>query len=271
MSILLESLRQSSDNQNGDIPGVGDSHFDDEMLSDEWLLAKLRMWRIIAALLAVALVITSIGWMYNVTLTFLGSSQVNSQLTGDANADSSVLLVKPSTDKKAESHPENKQSFGALEIKSSVDEQSPKSNSAATKQPLKQKYVPKKVALPLTTKSIADSNRSSNSNSSVVEQANNSVKISQRQANRLSSGSSDSRGAVIDYESLTKQQQNEMPELEISSYAVSSNSNKSFVVLNGAFYGQGETIAPNLVLISIEKESIVIRYFEQLIRKKYGL
>jgi FtsZ-interacting cell division protein ZipA len=259
MSILLESLQQSSDKQGNDIPGVGDSHFDDEMLSDEWLLARLRRWKIVCALLLLALVITSIGW-------YQSSNQSNSELSiiktppiAEQANDSNSQMAQSAENKQQAVQVEDKNDFGALEIKSSVEQPS-------NTQPVKQKYVPKKVAQP------TDSNPTLNASSAEKTLAQDSALAKANSKARQSKTTrAASTGTVIDYESLSSQQQDEMPELEISSYAVSSNSKKSFVVLNGAFYGQGETIAPNLVLVSIEKESIVVRYFDQLIRKKYGL
>ncbi len=259
MSILLESLRQTSDNKGNEIPGVGDSHFDDEMLSDEWLLAKLRTWKLICALLALALLVTSIGWFMSATQTKSRSSEIQLPSVSEQSTKARELPAKPSQNQLPSKQPASQKEFGALEIKSSVEQQS-------KSQPVKQKYIPKKVEQPVRSSSTKNTGLANNSpsQSSTPAKSNSVVQTSKP----IGSAATDS---VIDYESLSSQQQSDMPELEISSYAVSSNSKKSFVVLNGAFYGQGETIAPNLVLVSIEKESIVVRYFDQLIRKKYGL
>lgn len=260
MSILLESLRQSSDKHGNDIPGVEDSHFDDEMLSDEWLLAKLRLWKIVCATLVLALAITSMGWILSASQPVSDSSEPNVEIaTKQANKSNEGITGK--LENQSSSEPLEKQKeFGALEVKSSVERQ-------PDTLPVRQKYVPKKVEQPVVA------NSSSDTKSSVINQPQTQARLKSNAtvSQSKSTGFETATDSVVDYESLSQQQQSEMPELEISSYAVSSNNKKSFVVLNGAFYGHGETIAPNLVLISIEKESIVVRYFDQLIRKKYGL
>ena len=76
---------------------------------------------------------------------------------------------------------------------------------------------------------------------------------------------------IIEFESLSDKMLSEIPELEISSYAVSSNAKKSFVVLNGSFYAEGEVISPNMTLVKITQENIIVNYKDQLIRKKYKL
>ncbi len=268
MSILLESLKQSTDNKDKDVPGVGDSHFDDEMLSDEWLLAKLRMWKLISALLLVALIVTTTGWIMSRTEShhFTNNADLQAQQQSETNLVADTATQKSSAESTVTNRSQEQQTLPATQA--SAIEQVAEDNSEQRKtSPVKQKYIPQKRAQPVVT--TPQESSSSSKPASQIPQ-NKPATNPQAQA-RQNVGATGATGDIVDYESLSIQQQNEMPELEISSYAVSSNQSKSFVVLNGAFYGQGETIAPNLVLVRIEKESIVVRYFDQLIRKKYGL
>lgn len=233
MSILLESLNQSGKNKEGDLPGLSDNHFDDEMLSDEWLLKKIRVWKAIAFFLLLCLVVVSITFYVTVAST---SEVLDTRLTSQANMPDAMSQEDNSPQSKIIPVPKLPQT----EEEILVDEVS-----------TKEKYIPKKVP-----KQVVNSKPSMNK-----ENGPQSAKFA---------SSESSVSSIVDFESLSKEQQLEMPDLEISSYAVSSNQKKSFVVLNGAFYAQGETIAPNLKLIRIEKESIIVRYHDQLIRKKYG-
>ena len=64
MSILLESLKQSKSEESNDVPSLADSHFDDDMLSDEWLLARIKKWQLAVVMLAVVLVILFVSFIY---------------------------------------------------------------------------------------------------------------------------------------------------------------------------------------------------------------
>jgi len=64
LSILLESLNQQADeNRNHQLPDIHSSHFDDEMLGDEVLYKKLKLWKIISLLLFLIL-LSSWGYFY---------------------------------------------------------------------------------------------------------------------------------------------------------------------------------------------------------------
>jgi len=253
MSILLESLNQSSSNDGQGVPNVGDSHFDDEMLSDEWLLKKLKFWKITAGILFfISISLTfSLYWISSKDLTQENVAENNLLILGtDTNAESSKIVppVKKSTIPNTMHSTSVEKSGEPTSMANSVDSGDTEKQDEATT-PVKEKYIPQRVSV----------------QPSAVKSAKTLPKIV------TSSSQTQVDGSVIDFESLSIAEQQEIPELEISSYAVSSNVNKSFVVLNGAFYGQGEIIAPNLVLVRIEKKSIVVRYKQQLIRKKYGL
>lgn len=244
MSILLESLNQdnqsSNKNQSSEVPGVGDSHYDDEMFSDEWLLEKLKFWKIISGILVTALIISWVG--------FYSYSSRNIDIEVDSIVVSKdILLQEKQTvidESKVMAFPVSKSQqaeIGQIENEQTENEQTkaryqPKKIEKVVSSTPSQSQSKKKSAFKNTTKKIMDSNK-----------------------------------PPVEFESLSESEKTEFPELDISSYALSSNVDKSFVVLNGVFYGQGETIAPHLILVSIDKSGILIRYKGQLIRKKYDL
>jgi len=220
MSILLESLNQSKKSPNNEIPSLDDSHFDDDMLGDEWLLRKVMFWKVVSGLLLIALMASWILFYY-----FPKAVIELPEVHSDTGNQDKLVRSQP--------QPEKKIVVDAIEIERPM-------------------YQPKKIEKP-----VIDN----------TEETGEPVRI----VKSIDSNDLGKSNKVVEFESLPEPILREMPELEISSYAVSNNVKKSFVVLNGAFYGVGETIAPHLVLMSINKEGIVIKFKDQLISKKYSL
>jgi len=273
MSILLESLNQPKKPSDHDIPSVNDSHFDDEMLGDEWLLKKLKFWKMVSGLLLIVLVFSWV-LLFFFPKALIGIHDSHSELVDD-------------TKQKGYKQNELKRESQAVEsavvedvivgnsvvensvvessvVESSVSEKNAAKNSAVEKLDLKEKsvYQPKKIqtSKTLTSKENKQSKQSTQTSIDTKSetQAKNEVEF-------------EANDKVIEFESLPEAIILKMPELEISSYAVSTNVKKSFVVLNGAFYGVGEMIAPHLVLVAIKQEGIIVKYNGQLISKKYNL
>lgn len=256
MSILLESLNQSKNSDNSSsnniVPRVEDSHFDDEILSDEWILKKLFAWKIISGLLfAVLLASWTMFYFYpNKSVDQLQENAPNSEPQTFPATSKNQPVVTTDIEEKSELISKSK----SIEESLAKREKITSKNVNDIEQPaenIKQKYQPKKL------KSSTDVNQ--------INKKQAKVTTTQATAPQKETGQ------AVEFESLSEFEKQQLPELEISSYAVSSNADKSFVVLNGAFYGQGETIAPHLVLILIDKEGILIRYKGKLISKKYSL
>jgi len=272
MSILLESLNQSKEDNKGDVPSVTDSHFDDEMLSDEWLLKKLKMWRIFSAYLLVFVIVSVSFFYYYITTSENKISELSLQLE-QAMINNKNLI---SNNSKAILTKENDNSQQS-ELVQPIEETNGKESSRADNRFTEIK----KTAITTTESSSSPTIKTQyqpqkqkandSINSTNINDISNSKSSTDRQSKFSDSGQSISPDKPTEFESLSEIEKSELPDLEISSYAVSSNPQKSFVVLNGAFYGQGEVIAPNLELISINKEGIVIRYKGRFIRKKYSL
>ena len=250
MSILLESLNQFTDHSpNKGVPSVDDSHFDDEMLSDEWVLKKLFYWKIVSAILLVAL-LASWTSFYFYSPSF--KNKLNhpiSKLEEQAPVSETQKQQDNTIDNEKVAKPEKEISSEHVVAEKLIETAEVANAPQRTLDQLKQKYQPKKIE-----KSIGNA---------PVEKSIVKNKLQQKDLSQ--------NGQVTEFDSLTEAERQELPELEISSYAVSSNPDKSFVVLNGSFYGQGEAIAPHLVLISIDKEGILVRYKGRLISKKYSL
>lgn len=262
MSILLESLNQSKpstgNSQDGSVPSVDDSHFDDEMLSDEWLLKKLLVWKIISAILLAALLVSWTGfYLYSSTSV---SKVDHPVLQAEQNATilDSQELVSTVDENKEISKTGAEVSKVLAEQRSNDEDAGAANKSEILSSQTKEKYQPKKIE-----KSSIGPTAEQNKVIVSVEKKLTGDPAQQENMNKSEQ--------VIEFDSLSEMEKQELPELEITSYAVSSNPEKSFVVLNGAFYGQGETISPFLVLISINKEGILLRYKGRMISKKYSL
>ena len=251
MSILLESLKQPKTPDEGDVPSLADSHFDDEMLSDEWLLEKIKFWRLVAIGLLILVAISSSFYLYYFLSTENKIVQLQAELELINTSKEAVKQTSVVSEKDNEASKLNEQDLtekvNSSSVSNSIDSNSSVSNISVSNnkqkyQPTKQKLITEKTASPVAP----------------VQE-----KVHLKNVNLSSK--------PVEFESLSEQEKAEIPDLEINSYAVSSNEKKSFVVLNGSFYGQGETIAPYLVLVTIDKEGIVIRHKNKLIRKKYSI
>ena len=233
MSILLESLKQSKNIPENDIPGLDDSHFDDELLGDEWLLKRVKFWKMVSGILFVVLIISWLIFYVNDS-----SMQVLADISEThSKVDDKVIQIKPSSEKNLTVSP-------VTEITTTND------------RPV---YKPKKIEKPIKT---LEKIETVSEDTSVSED----IQVTQKSQQPITS-----TDGIIEFEALPESTLSEMPDLEIASYAVSNNVKKSFVVLNGAFYGVGETIAPHLVLVAIKQEAIIVKYKGQLISKKYSL
>jgi len=255
VSILLDSLKQKQDDERIVVPTVHDSHFDDEMLNDDELIKSNRLWKLISIFLFIAL---SISWIYfylDVSRNNETPTNISTQLTESKSVNQqSYKLSKPNikevTDVEVNSLEVNQKPAQLINDESSDGINKSKNNQ----------YKPQKR--------VVAEDSSTPTNYSMVKTVQKKEPSQSDSNNDLSNDFSSSED-VIFYEELSTELLMELPNLEIGSYAVSSNSKKSFIVLNGSFYGVGETIAPNLSLLSIDKKSALFKYKSHLIKKKY--
>ncbi len=198
------------------------------MLSDEWLLEKLKLWQQIAFSLIFLLLLS---WGYFFLAPKDEEKQPVSKMTTNIG---SKLLVNVNQDIKEQS----KQPTSPIN-QLNKHKQLPKSKTAAVN---KVSYKPQKI-------SDNEAPKNSNNRTSVKQLGKENSKADTAQVVGL-----DSAG---------------FPEINISSYAISDNAKKSVVVINGRFYSQGEFVMPEVKLIAIKKEGILLEYKGQLELKKY--
>jgi len=230
MSILLESLQQKDNQADASVPNLGDSHYDDDMLSDEWLLAKVKHWQQISLLLVLVLATSWSYFLLSEKVPENSQSKIEKTISSDINHNHSNQNKASKLDSQADLTTENPP---ATEKKSS---------QSKALELNRVNYKPQKIE----------------SNPTAIKQQNSAQQKLQVAVKHSLSESK-----------IAANQTDELPELKISSYAISSNPKKSVVVINGRFYSQGDTIAPTVKLIAIKKDGILIEQNSMLELIKY--
>ena len=255
MSILLDSLKQKKDDEGMTIPSVHDSHFDDEMLNDDALIKSNQLWKLTSILL---FIILSFSWIYfylGISRNSESSTNINFRLTEDKPIiEQPRNLAKRNTSETTETNLNKEYISRTSSVLVNNKSNDGNDNSRRNQyQPQKRKIFEGNVS------------RVSFSKQNIVQKNEPSRPFSNSDfANSLYSSKN-----AISYDELSTELLIELPNLKIDSYAVSSNPKKSFIVLNGSFYGVGETIAPNLKILSIDEKNVLFKYKSQLIKKNY--
>ncbi len=237
------------------VPSVHDSHFDDEMLNDNELIKSNQFWKLTSVFLFITL---SISWIYfylDISKNTEITTNISARLTESKSANEqsnklSKLNKKEVTDVEASHIELNRKPAQLVNDESSDGGDKSRNNQY---QPQKRIVAEDSFArINYGTKNTAQQNKSKLSNGN----------------NNFSNKSYSSEDAIF-YEELSTALLLDLPNLEIDSYAISSNPKKSFIVLNGSFYSEGETISANLKLLSIDKKNALFKYKNQLIKKNY--
>lgn len=244
MSILLDSLKQKIEKDEYTVPTVHDSHFDDEMLNDDALISSNRFWKLVSTVLFIVL---SISWIY-FYLENLNSNELPISLN---------TALKKGQSVSENTHNKSEQNTAELDSNTELNPQF-NNNISEEKNNLEVvQYKPQKRNI--------QSKKTNTSEKNIYQIEGSNKLVNETKINKSFYSTSD----AIDYDELSTEILMELPSLDVASYAVSNNPQKSFIVLSGSFYSIGETIAPNLKLLSIDKKSVIFRYGDILIKKKY--
>ncbi|WP_196139523.1 general secretion pathway protein GspB [Aliikangiella sp. G2MR2-5] len=255
MSILLESLDKNNRQDHDELPQLQATHFDDDMLGDDWLVARLNRWKFVAVA-CIALLILS--WSF-FTYQWL---QHNDQGAYDSSLqlakENEVLVAKKSTNESALSNiqalPEDKASQ-SNERQPSEDVKDLVAIDSAEQADKMQVYKPQK-------------------RQSKVETKTTQVNKNQTQADQISKGTSSelpvkqstaSRPKVF-REELPPELKASFPEINIGSYVVADDPEKSFVILDGSFYKINQVIAPQMILREIGQKEIVVEFHQYMVK-----
>ncbi|MGB0495102.1 MAG: general secretion pathway protein GspB [Kangiellaceae bacterium] len=239
MSILLDSLKQPKNKEAINVPSVHDSHFDDDMLNDDKLIKSKRFWKIMSFLLLLALIVS---WTY----VFFAFSKTTPLETSISKSE------KVERDK----------------VETFQQENSENNNEAIENN--QNKIVEEKSIQVERNKQYAPQKRESVKSAVTSQQIVFSTpKQEKENENNVPPKTAAKANDAVYYEELPTEILMELPSLDISSYAVSSNTKKSFIVLNGSFFGIGDVVAANLQLLSIDKQDALFQYKNTLFRKKY--
>ena len=249
MSILLESLSQDNKPPNNNVPDIHSTHFDDEMLGDEWLIKRVKVWRLASAVLLIVLVAS---WLF--FYLQLSSSSFQAETVGHEAlivtdvpkkqqqlVESSVVENQPVLEEKL------------LEEQRPIEKASPNSKMVNKNEFTMQNYAPQKRENSSKSVSAADVNISSPSVKSVA-------------ASKVKSGDNSAVGTALLVNELSEDLQSKFPKIEINSYVVADSAKDSFVILDGGFYKIDQVIAPDLILRKIANQEIVVEFHSQLVK-----
>ncbi len=259
MSILLESLSQQEHEQNRELPDIHSSHFDDDMLGDEWIIKKMQRWRLLSIVLIVSL---AASWLFFIFGNSFSHIENNRQAEVDFNeketivnkvTDASEMLNKEPAervDAQIDTLDVSPVTTGDAHIKS-APQQLTTSNQNQIKQD-KIRYVPQK-------KNLLETERE-------TEESELSVKPNSIGGGTQVNGNHQVIGGVIDREELSFELQQKFPQIVISSYVVASNPEESFIILDGSFYQIDQRIAPDLILRGIEQDHVIVEFHSYLVK-----
>ncbi|MET1254580.1 hypothetical protein [Aliikangiella maris] len=268
MSILLESLTQKNDAQNGldndKIPDIHSTHFDDELLGDERLLKRLKIWQLLTYTLGIMLV-ASWCWIYlsgSITPSPLQQSTV--QVPEQTSILPNKAILSQAINPTQQTEPVQNQAASTQQITSVQPELSDESEAGRSV------YKPKKHTKP----AVKPENRSSRvADNQMQPEVERQSDVTAKSLNNSSLANSQTATpapkpgtAVVTKNELPDSLQSEFPNIQINSYVVAENVKDSFVILDGAFYKVNQVIAPNLILRDISKQHIVVEYHSYLVK-----
>lgn len=277
MSILLETLnhQQREDKElPTSLPNIYSSHYDDEMLGDEWLYKRVNQWRLVCLCLLLALIAS---WSYFWLASSGSKTETHSPIsvTNTFNDENSLKQTVPVELKKSlNENAANNQPLKDTEISSnenisirnnvdSVNSIKVDSNNN------KQAYTPQKrvvVEKPVQqVQQTAQQLTGQKLNGQKLISPSTQAVPAQKTVNQSNNTNYDS---AILKEDLPAELLQEFPPLEVNSYVVADDPEKSFVILDGAFYKINQLIAIDLILRQITADYIVVEFQNRLVKIK---
>lgn|GEM_PF-3133619 len=255
MSILLESLSRETPQKDNGVPDIHANHFDDEMMGDDWLIRRVKKWRIIATVLFFALMASWLFFFLSVDFSAkyafeseptTPDQSITDQTTTDQTVDESARA--------ADNKPLSNVATLPIDKPSTVESQSHKqsqnqSDFSAEPTVVKETYQPKKRESVLLT--------------TPTEKTSKSEKAAGKIA---TDNASKSTGTALTLEELSDELRSQFPNIEINSYVVADSREESFVILDGGFYKIDQVIAPDLILREITQEAIVVEFRSQRVK-----
>lgn len=246
LSILLESLSQQNKDSNlhsHQVPDVSDSHFDEQVFDDSGLYRRVRLWRLSAITLLLLLLASWSYFVLKLDKAEVGRSEVNKVIGKVVNDE-------------------------AINITAEVSEQPAKTT------PPRRVYKPQKRQLEAGAQ-IQHNNVQDNPEIKQDVQFDAAKTSAATQNNQLVPVAADSPqvkapGAAILKEQLSADLQSQFPQIEIDSYVVADSAEKSFVILDGAFYKVNQVIAPDLILRDISRTHLVVEFHSQLVKLPFN-
>ncbi|MCW8876768.1 MAG: hypothetical protein OQK51_06890 [Kangiellaceae bacterium] len=259
MSILLESLSQkeetASPDKKDDVPGLHSTHFDDEMLDDEWLLRKLKMWRLVSI---ASVILLTVSWIY-----FIFNWSTSEQIVSDNITESNIRQQKQATPENKPLTKEIASTENGAAQKTEVEKESVRPNNLTSQETevvpgaidKREVYQPKKREAKLHSQPQHQSQtRKDKPSGTVSVSAENITNLANNQR------------ATFLLEELPSSIQQDFPELTLGSYVIADEKDKSFIILNSSFYKVNQVIAPEMVLRDITQQHILVEFRSYLVK-----
>ncbi|WP_444995466.1 hypothetical protein [Aliikangiella sp. IMCC44359] len=246
MSILLESLTQKSNSgdtatEQEKVPDIHAAHFDDELMGDDWLRRRLKVWQLLSAALSVAL-ITS--WVFFYFLQVDEPPVVKASIVDKAQANTDDEIKSTQKINTTNTNIENDAQVNGSDV---IVSDTTDDNSIN-----KSIYKPTKRTKPAPS-SVSQKPASTNPMTAVE----NVSKVDAQTKKNM---------PVITQAELSDELKSQFPNLVIDSYVVAATPADSFVILDGSFYKLNQVIAPDLILRDISKQHIVVEFHSQLVK-----
>jgi len=241
MSILLESLSRNAQTDASAVPNLDVNHFDDDMLGDDWLLQKIRRWRLATFLLVVLLVGSWGFFLWHWSDAPTSTTQLNlPQSPMPQPAISATTPVVQSTPVLASAMPSNELPIESANSMPALEN---------AKNDARQNYQPKLRETEITAPI-------------------NEVVSNQRTQNKSVSAPSKiaNNAPLVTVEELPDSLRTNFPAIALGSYVVSENPTESFIILDGVFYKINQVIAPHTILREIAQEYIVVEYYDYRVK-----
>lgn len=254
MSILLDSLSQQNktnenaegfNTQNPAVPNLDVSHFDDEMLGDEWIIKRANQWKLVA-LMTIGLLVLSWGYFL-----YYEKTDDNQNKSEASSSSVSPSVIKPESTKILGNQEVVKSTLKQNKIESLQKNNFVKNQNDSVEsfsmvsQIKKQQYKPEKRIVTASNKS--DSNKENELSTKAIKV----TKITE---------------PAVFLEELSLQEQEDFPEIKIDSYIISDKPQESFVILDNKFYKMNQLISTDLILREITKENILLEYQSKLVK-----
>lgn len=277
MSILLDSLSQK-EQETQRPPDIHDAHFNDvEKSFDEHDTKQANLWRKLAFVLLFLFLVSSLYYAYKLHKAsgqLLGEPQSVLETKPIRQEVSKVLVEKPveKPQKRRQSRQAESASIaayrtpddeGKLNVLQRYQQEQKRLEAEAEKRRLQAIREEKARQLAASSEEVVKQPKTqtvwSPSETKEVSKAEDYIHAEPAEM-------AADLGSAVSWESLSSEEKKRFPKLEVNSYVVSKNPNKSFVIMKSRFYKINQFITADLILRDITQTHIMIEFNDKLVK-----